>query len=502
MTDLSDLLAQLPVPDHGPEFWSDLDAHLADTAPLHSVDTLEPDAGGTMVDLDLRSGGDDASGLVNPPRRIRRWVLASAAAVAVAVALLVGLDVLDGDDLGPVETVDTTTTTITTTTLPPPSSSAPPGPTTSLDASIDESSAPLLSNGVPLTLSRATDLRDGDTITVSGTGFDTFDQLGVAQCYAPIGQSNEPDVDLCDLSNYVIPVADDDGSFQTTFSLRRYIANKDGDIDCADPEPPYVCAIGASDINDPAQFGITEITFDTELDGPPAPALTLTPSEGLRHGQTVTVIGKNFEPGETAFVTTCTLTSPGFESCRGQNGLYAIVVDEDGTFEREIEVRRFDVSGVDCSENPYGCRLTAKATRDAHPLLFTFDTSEPPPNEPGLLAQLSGLLDNQKVRVELPRLGVAEGTTFEAKQCLSRDFGQIGPLCNPAVTGTVTSTGIVFDYTVTSVIDTDSTSYPGCVAYPGFSLCSMLIETDDFIYPALPVTFDESVPSEQAPPMP
>lgn len=93
--ELSELLNDLPTPDHGPDFWTDLDAALAaEPAPV----TGAVDGGGTAAaaaadEIDLEPAS--VTNISSHPR-FRRWGLALVSAAAVAIAAVIGVSVLNG----------------------------------------------------------------------------------------------------------------------------------------------------------------------------------------------------------------------------------------------------------------------------------------------------------------------------------------------------------------------------------------------------------------------
>lgn len=102
------LLDRLPVPDHGPGFWEELEAHLAGTPEV----TAAADDGRRRlrsVDTEL---GDPSESERDPDGRTRvRWLgLALSAAAVVIVAAIVGLRLFGDDD--PPTITDTPTTTL------------------------------------------------------------------------------------------------------------------------------------------------------------------------------------------------------------------------------------------------------------------------------------------------------------------------------------------------------------------------------------------------------
>jgi hypothetical protein len=123
MSELSDLFDALATPDHEPDFWSQLEAQLA-TQPSPIVDAATI-ASTPEVDTEVGDGDADLRELHH--WRARRWVIATAAAAAIA-AIILGLNALT-EDTGPAPTItDITTSTTTTITVPPPDADASPGP--------------------------------------------------------------------------------------------------------------------------------------------------------------------------------------------------------------------------------------------------------------------------------------------------------------------------------------------------------------------------------------
>jgi hypothetical protein len=119
---VTDLLAARRITDAGPDFWNDLEAQLAtEPAPIGDSTTLAP---AEDVDTEVDSAGTDLGELQR--RRVRRWLIATAATAAALVAIIFGLNALS-EDTGPapvitdttpsttVEAVGTSTTTATTT---------------------------------------------------------------------------------------------------------------------------------------------------------------------------------------------------------------------------------------------------------------------------------------------------------------------------------------------------------------------------------------------------
>ena len=115
MSELSTLLAALPVPDHRPGFWEELEARLATVDAGNAADT-------SVTQLRNVDAGDIALDELHH-RRSRRWLIATAAAAAIMALItsIIGLSALNDDDAPTITDTTTTlqpapTTSLTTTT--------------------------------------------------------------------------------------------------------------------------------------------------------------------------------------------------------------------------------------------------------------------------------------------------------------------------------------------------------------------------------------------------
>ncbi|MDW3219636.1 MAG: hypothetical protein R8F63_13570 [Acidimicrobiales bacterium] len=489
MSDLSDLLRELSVPEHAPDFWTRLESQ------IDAVDATEsarqrrlapvPETELVVVEPDP---GEPA------PHRLRRRALLIAAAAATVLAVLFGLGEL-ADDGAPAPTITdedlpTTTTrastTTTTTTEGPPDSSTVPAPA-------DDGSAELRSLGLPLDFSSATGLTDLQPVEVAGSGFDPGASLAVLQCHGPMDSPDDGNlvaaVDGCDLSGYRTLVADENGEFVTTYQPRRFMSNEHGSFDCANPGPPNVCGIAAGDTLDLTSFGIREVTFAASADASAAPHLVVDRSVPFAAGQTVTVTGRGFAPGEPVEVAICSLDAPAWSTCRGSTAAYRFTADGNGEFVAEMPMHRI-AGGADCTSILFGCRLVGFGGRVTHPLLLEFDTTEAATG-PASLPDARVPADAASARLEIPTSEAPAGSMIEARVCT--DVNRLPPeqICGPAVSATGTGATTTVEIPVGTTIG-DGESVADCIDWRSTAtdLCHLVVTTDSYRYPPVNLVFE------------
>lgn len=286
---------------------------------------------------------------------------------------------------------------------------------------------------LPLEVTPDDGLTDGQAIRARGTGFSPGATVAIIQC---AGLGGDGSADNCDLSNYQLGNANEDGYVDMELIVHRYIANGGGEMDCAAPDTN--CAVAIGNIADYDESGVANVWFDGNVEGVRSPFISVDPVDGVNDGDTLTVTGGNFTPGDIVTLTQCVIGgSYSFGSCFSEDLQAGTVeVAADGTFSAPFVARRDLTSrGIDCYTDPYGCRVAATGTTDApNPVRIYFDGSIG--SEPSYaIAPSGGLADGSVVRLDL--FGMPADGTFGVLQCA--DGGPRGEFC--ADLGPVTIVG-------------------------------------------------------------
>jgi hypothetical protein len=344
-------------------------------------------------------------------------------AATVLIALVVGAAVLvlvrDDDD--PVVSG------------PPAPTSAPrpttPGPATGESA------------GLPMTVDPASGLEDGDEVRVTVEGLPPELEAGFLLCRADALQADEG-MERCQLGpeRELRPAAD--GSLEGTIAVERLltVGRDEGPVDCS---REVRCAVGVVVITrGPGEEPGSE-TVSFELRGLVAvdlapqeplatPTVRVTPAEGLRHGQVVTISGDGF----TGPLDSAALCAEG-ASLGGSGCTYVALTDREqgfanpepdgsGHFEVEVPIWRVIPGGdpadpqglADCAE--VACTLVVEGgdDRSSAPIPVAFDASTPPPTIPTLRADpTEGLRPGDPVTVTVD--GLADGQEAFVVACAS-----------------------------------------------------------------------------------
>lgn len=207
-----------------------------------------------------------------------------------------------------------------------------------------------------LTVTPDTDLVDGQTVDVAGTGFIPGVSLALAQC--AVGETTIDDCHVAGLAEVDgAGVLSDDtdvdvaASFPTTFD----------DVDCRVEACELVAATFAGGILARAALG-----FDADAPLRPSPTLRVTPQAGLADGQVVSVRGEGFRRGTTVLLVQCRdRATSTFDDCMPTDAVVADV-GADGVVSEEVTVRAVIVPLVggsdDCRVDP--CVLRAFVVED------------------------------------------------------------------------------------------------------------------------------------------
>lgn len=238
----------------------------------------------------------------------------------------------------------------------------------------------------PLQVSPDDGLVDGQAVQLMADGFAPNITVAAVQC---AGIEGEPRGEgSCDVGNYVLHHANENGAVNAPFAVRRFISNASGEVDCADPGEQR-CTIVVADINDYDNSALAQVWFDPAVDGARAPTITLDRLDDLENGDTVVVTGTNFVPDEPVVVGQCVIGgSWSIFNCWIDDHLVGeTIADADGGFMIEVQVARTVSAGGDCFGSPYGCRIAARTATEAfdlgdgtaaNPVRIWFDGSELP----------------------------------------------------------------------------------------------------------------------------
>ena len=223
--------------------------------------------------------------------------------------------------------------------------------------------------------------------------------------------------------------------------------------------------------------------------GEPAPAISITPADGLSDGDTVTVTGADMIPGETARVTQCVLNSTGIPSCFSLNPTAEFVVAGDGTFAITVDVRRI-VAGIsselDCVTDPDGCRILVAGTKIPNPAPLTFDGSTRPPSDPSyVVIPSSGLADGDQVDVTLTDL-LNDTGGYVVQQCVDVAGGAS---CVDLTSGVVADGAMSATVEVRRTLDAGDGTSRDC-ADPA-RRCYLRIDAEGQVVERLPIEFEE-----------
>jgi virginiamycin B lyase len=270
-----------------------------------------------------------------------------------------------------------------------------------------------------ITVTPDTGLVDGQTITVSGTGFTGQSELAFYQCAGPSGLEDCRRVLAADDS---VPVAND-GTFWGSGRVRAVFTDNGTTHDCrveaCTLAVDYVFRIdSASGRPSPEATGTPEgddfplakapIAFDPAGPLLPPPVLTATPDTGLVDGQSVDVAGTGYTPDSTVRLTLCPTASTSIADC-DFSGPFPVELQADatGAIATTVEVVT-RVVGFD--EGPVDCRTTSCSVvtfEDELPgdrrgeAALTFDPSAPLRPPPTVsVSPSTGLVDGQVVRIQ------------------------------------------------------------------------------------------------------
>jgi hypothetical protein len=165
---------------------------------------------------------------------------------------------------------------------------------------------------LPVLVEPSTGLGDGQTVTISGSGFTPGARLGAVLCSS--GAAGGGGVTFCELAHYDNFSASAEGAFVDDYVLRRFITTPaDGVVDCA--ESTDRCILGVGNISDYDESGGSFISYEGAPQ-PPPPSLQVVPSVALIDGQVLSVRGTGVRAAPDGWLRQCPAGDLDSASCQ------------------------------------------------------------------------------------------------------------------------------------------------------------------------------------------
>jgi hypothetical protein len=261
----------------------------------------------------------------------------------------------------------------------------------------------------------ATNLLDGETISVSGVGFDPNAQVGIAECLTGATEPGQ-----CDLTGVSFTTTDGSGSFSIEFNVTRFINVGGAITDCAALNS---CVLGMEETANTSLSVTVGVSFENIPVVPPT--VQVNPSANLIDRQSVQVEGTGFTPRASIALVECESGSTAISDC-DLSTILIVTADPSGNMESTYQVARvINVNGssLDCAA-PTGCALGAGNVddylqRSVVPISFA---NAPVPRPAVTVIPSTNLLDGQAVTVT--GSGFSAYATISVSECRS---GATGP---------------------------------------------------------------------------
>lgn len=233
---------------------------------------------------------------------------------------------------------------------------------------------------LPVEVTPAEGLADGQVVTVRGWQFPPNRSLGVVMCVGyedrePAGSAN------CQLTPYTSVTSDAEGSFSVEHAVDRVFTTSGGEqVDCAEATEEWTCLVAVGALDDYDQSGIAPVSFDPSIPAIPDPFATIDPAPPYVDGQVVTVTVGNVAPGSQWWASQC--ADDGHEGgCSDELTAFA---DDDGRVAFQITVRHTHTSArgeMDCTSADVWCSINVGGDNFGQSFEVTFgDSSETPPS--------------------------------------------------------------------------------------------------------------------------
>ena len=173
--------------------------------------------------------------------------------------------------------------------------------------------------GPSITVTPATGLKNGDTVTITGSGFTPGDSLFALECLTKATSAAG-----CDTTGATPITANSDGTLaSTTFKV---VAGAIGTGTCGTSASDLTgCVISVSNVS-AGDRAYAAITFAALA----SPTITVSPSTGLKNGETVTITGSGFTAGDSLYAVQCLVAATSAAGC-DTTGATPITANSDGT---------------------------------------------------------------------------------------------------------------------------------------------------------------------------
>lgn len=242
---------------------------------------------------------------------------------------------------------------------------------------------------LPVVAEPQSGLVDGQEVTVTGSGFQPGEAVGLVQCAKEAG-GDSPEVRAgiqgCYINQYTSLTADDAGVATGTYEVRRLLTTPlTGTIDCAAEAERCMLAMGA--LSDYDRSGAAPVVFDSAVEPIDLPTIEVSPTEGLGDGDVVHVVAEGLTPGEMLYAEVCSSDPQACwqaggldvqtesDSWLGSGGPVGLRVDADGRVEGDVTVWQYlpgpePRTYVDCAVSRCALRLSGSTAPPTVPLAF------------------------------------------------------------------------------------------------------------------------------------
>ncbi len=256
------------------------------------------------------------------------------------------------------------------------------------------------SQQLPVSVEPDSDLVEGQTVTVRGTGFTPGVSVVGTQCWFTPQDRN---VEFCNTGDITLGSTTPDGTLELTMQVSQIISVGAGVFDCTESTAEGGCTIAVANLANYDESGGAAIFF-TPGDGVAPPSFTITRNEDLADGQEIVVQGEGFQPGETVRLVQCVIGgSWSYDACFGINDVFQTVADADGRISTTLTTQRLLLTRdgyTDCATEGFGCRLVAGASQRAGTPVLNYSGTEPTPEGPSFsAAPAAGLVEGQTILV-------------------------------------------------------------------------------------------------------